>query len=161
MKPLYTLCLLLIPCWCFANAPTPPTEPPSSRQTTGGDEDELVRLFFAAARVGQTEVLATFLDAGFPIDQRNPHSYTALMVAAYNGQKAATTLLIKRGANACIQDKRGNTAIMGAIIKGEFQIARQLYQADCDPRIRNHAGLTLEAFAEKYTQGGMPEVLQP
>ncbi|WNJ94306.1 ankyrin repeat domain-containing protein [Vibrio ruber] len=157
MKQRFTLCLLLIPCWCFA-AGSQTTLPASSpQQTVTGDE--LIRLFFAAARIGETEVLNTFLDAGFPINQRNPQSYTALMVAAYNGQQAATALLLQRGANACIQDKRGNTAIMGAIIKGEFQIARQLYQADCDPNIRNHAGLTLEAFAKKYTQGGIPEVL--
>ncbi|MDW6001903.1 ankyrin repeat domain-containing protein [Vibrio mangrovi] len=157
MKQLLSLFLLLLPCWCFAAGPQP-DQPSTSKHT---DSDELIRLFFAAARIGETEVLNTFLDAGFPINQRNPQSYTALMVAAYNGQKDATELLLERGANACIQDKRGNTAIMGAIIKGEFQIARKLYQASCDANIRNNAGLTLEAFAEKYTQGGMPEVLHP
>lgn len=74
---------------------------------------QLSDYFFAAARVGDIEVLSTFLDAGFPIDQANQKSYTALMVGAYAGQYSVTDLLLQRGANACLQDKRGNTAIMG------------------------------------------------
>ncbi|MEI8630973.1 ankyrin repeat domain-containing protein [Vibrio sp. PP-XX7] len=134
--------------------------PPQSEQTQSTasiqmETDELVRLFFAAARTGQVEVLHTFLDAGFPINQRNSQSYTALMVAAYYGQQAATTLLLHRGADACLQDKRGNTAVMGALFKGEFSLARQLYQSPCDASLRNNAGLTLEQFAATYTQQGM------
>ncbi|MGL4712337.1 MAG: ankyrin repeat domain-containing protein, partial [Shewanella sp.] len=73
----------------------------TSANTSQTDEPDaaqvqlLVDYFFAAARTGDITVLAHFLDAGFPIDQRNSQSYTALMVAAYNGHAAATDLLLE------------------------------------------------------------------
>jgi len=113
---------------------------------------ELMDYFFAAARTGENEVLTHFIDAGFPVDQRNEQSYTALMIAAYNGQERATLSLLARGANACLQDKRGNSAIMGALIKGEWSIMKHLYNQDCDPNLTNGSGMTLEDFARYWGQ---------
>ncbi|MCG9751749.1 ankyrin repeat domain-containing protein [Vibrio brasiliensis] len=120
----------------------------------------LVDLFFDAARIGNNEVVDTFVSQGFPIDQRNNQSYTALMVAAYQGNRATVRLLLDSGANACLQDKRGNTALMGALIKREIGIAKDLYQADCSPDLRNKAGLNLNEFAEIYGQSSVLKSLQ-
>lgn len=120
----------------------------------------LVDLFFDAARIGNNEVVDTFVSQGFPIDQRNNQSYTALMVAAYQGNRATVRLLLDSGANACLQDKRGNTALMGALIKREIGIAKDLYQADCSPELRNKAGLNLNEFAEIYGQSSVLKSLQ-
>ncbi|NRD74942.1 ankyrin repeat domain-containing protein [Shewanella sp. VB17] len=108
--------------------------------------------FFAAARTGNVEVIHYFAEAGFPVDQRNSQSYTALMVSAYNGQEQAIEALLNHGANACLQDKRGNTAIMGAVIKAEFAIMKQLYRQDCDAKLTNKSGMTLEEFAQYWGQ---------
>lgn len=126
---------------------------------TSADKEyqDLVALFFDAARIGDNEVLETFVSQGFPVDQRNNQSYTALMVAAYSGNKDSVRLLLDSGANACLQDKRGNTALMGALIKREVTIAKDLYQAECSPELRNKAGLNLREFAQIY---GQSEVLQ-
>ncbi|GAL09714.1 AnkB protein [Vibrio astriarenae] len=120
----------------------------------------LVELFFGAARVGNNEVVERFVSQGFPIDQRNTQSYTALMVAAYQGHSETVRLLLDSGANACLQDKRGNTALMGALIKREIGIAKDLYQADCSPELRNKAGLNLEEFAKIYGQSNVFKALQ-
>ncbi|GIU34149.1 ankyrin repeat domain-containing protein [Shewanella schlegeliana] len=112
----------------------------------------LVDYFFAAARTGDIEVLNHFIEAGFPIDQRNNQSYSALMVAAYNGQAQATSVLLEHGANACLQDKRGNTAMMGAVIKAEFGIVKQLYSQECDAELTNKSGITLQEFAQYWGQ---------
>ncbi|WP_045483846.1 ankyrin repeat domain-containing protein [Vibrio owensii] len=120
----------------------------------------LVELFFDAARIGNNEVVDTFVSQGFPIDQRNTQSYTALMVAAYQGHREAVRLLLDSGANPCLQDKRGNTALMGALIKREIGIAKDLYQADCSPELRNKAGLNLKEFAEIYGQSNVLKSLQ-
>ncbi|MFZ8770355.1 ankyrin repeat domain-containing protein [Vibrio harveyi] len=120
----------------------------------------LVELFFDAARIGNNEVVDTFVSQGFPIDQRNNQSYTALMVAAYQGHRETVRLLLDSGANACLQDKRGNTALMGALIKREIGIAKDLYQADCSPDLRNKAGLNLKEFAEIYGQSNVLKSLQ-
>jgi ankyrin repeat protein len=121
---------------------------------------ELSRYFFAAARSGETAVLKEFLQAGFPVDTTNEGSYTALMIAAYQGQAAAVDLLLKAGADACIRDKRGHTALMGAMIKAEWGIARQLYAIDCDQQntakatdaITDKSQMTAAQFAEKFGQ---------
>lgn len=115
----------------------------------------LVGLFFDAARIGNNEVIDTFVSQGFPVDQRNNQSYTALMVAAYQGNRETVRLLLDSGANACLQDKRGNTALMGALIKREISIAKDLYQAECSPELRNKAGLNLKEFAEIYGQSNV------
>ncbi|TOM83964.1 ankyrin repeat domain-containing protein [Vibrio parahaemolyticus] len=116
----------------------------------------LVELFFDAARIGNNEVVETFVSQGFPIDHRNNESYTALMVAAYQGNKDTVRLLLDSGANACLQDKRGNTAL----IKREISIAKDLYQAECSPDLRNKAGLDLKTFAEIYGQSEVLKSLQ-
>ncbi|EGQ8029698.1 ankyrin repeat domain-containing protein [Vibrio parahaemolyticus] len=120
----------------------------------------LVELFFDAARIGNNEVVETFVSQGFPIDHRNNESYTALMVAAYQGNKDTVRLLLDSGANACLQDKRGNTALMGALIKREISIAKDLYQAECSPDLRNKGGLDLKTFAEIYGQSEVLKSLQ-
>ncbi|NLQ24335.1 ankyrin repeat domain-containing protein [Shewanella oncorhynchi] len=131
------------------SATVSPTDEPDTAQV-----QLLVDYFFAAARTGDITVLEHFLDAGFPIDQRNSQTYTALMVAAYNGQEAATDLLLEHGANACLQDKRGNTAMMGAVIKAEFTIVKRLYAKECDANLTNNAGMTLTEFARYWGQSG-------
>ncbi len=113
---------------------------------------ELTDYFMAAARVGDTEVLSQYLDAGFPVNQVNRQSYTALMTAAYAGQYDAVKLLLDYDADTCIQDKRGNTAIMGAMIKAELRITRLLYSQSCDSNMTNNAGMTLEEFAQYWGQ---------
>lgn len=120
----------------------------------------LVELFFDAARIGNNEVVETFLSQGFPIDQRNHETYTALMVSAYQGNKETVRLLLDFGANACLQDKRGNTALMGALVKREISIVQDLYRAECPSDIRNKAGLNLKEFAEVYGQSDVLKSLQ-
>ncbi len=121
---------------------------------------ELSQYYFAAARSGETAVLREFIQAGFPVDLKNDGSYTALMIAAYQGQASAVDLLLKAGADACIRDKRGHTALMGAMSKAEGQIAKQLYASDCDhdntanatDAITDKSQMTAAQFAEKFGQ---------
>jgi ankyrin repeat protein len=109
------------------------TEVPNSAATdTMAQAKQLQQYFFAAARSGEVEVLQYFVAAGYPVNEANPQSYTALMVAAYSGQAEAVQLLLDAGADACVRDKRGHTALMGAMIKAEWAIARTLHAVDCD-----------------------------
>ncbi|MDP0886256.1 ankyrin repeat domain-containing protein, partial [Klebsiella pneumoniae] len=59
--------------------------------------------------------------------------YTGLILAAYHGHGGAVEQLLEAGADPCVQDARGNTALMGAIFKGEVRIARRLIGAQCSP----------------------------
>ncbi len=113
-------------------------------------DNTLLDYFFSAARTGNTEVLSEFLNNGFPVDQRNPQSYTALMMATYYGHKDAVKVLLEKGANVCLKDKRGHTAMMGAIVKAEWSIAKKLYETDCEKAYSS--GKTLKQFASIFGQ---------
>lgn len=130
-------------------------------QKVNNEFNTLTSLFFDAARIGNNEVIKKFIDSGFPIDLRNHQSYTVLMVAAYQGQRETVQLLLDEGANACIKDKRGNTALLGALIKREILIAKDLYQADCPYQSsRNKSGLNLDEFAKLFGQTKVLEQLK-
>jgi len=111
---------------------------------------QLADYFFAAAKIGETEVLSEFLNNGFPVNLRNNQSYTALMMATYHGNKEAVDILLNHKANACLKDKRGHTAMMGAIVKAEWSIAKRLYKEDCTEA--HSTGKTLAQFAEVFGQ---------
>lgn len=129
---------------------------------TVNGSDEVIELFFSAAKVGNTEVLQEFLKHGFPVDVQDHSGYTALMMASYYGQKEAVNVLIQHGANRCLRDKRGHTALMGAIVKAEWGIARQLRQVDCDANAGKDGQLTAEQFALQFgQQQRLKEILPP
>lgn len=121
--------------------------------------EKLETYFFAAARMNERDVIETFAKAGFPINEKNPASYTALMIAAYHGNKEVVNTLLDLGADPCIEDKRGNTALLGAIFKGEFQIAKRLIQADCNPNHQNNAGQTALMYTALFDQKEIKQLL--
>jgi ankyrin repeat protein len=136
----------------------------SAETGTATDPEQEIQLlqnyFFAAARTGEVTVLTEFLSAGYPVNERNAQSYTALMIAAYAGQADAVDALLKTGADACLRDKRGHTALMGAMIKAEWDIARTLYDIDCDKEntakatdvVTDKNQMTAAQFAEVFGQ---------
>ncbi|BBM00953.1 ankyrin repeat domain-containing protein [Microbulbifer sp. GL-2] len=121
---------------------------------------ELSQYYFAAARVGDAEVLREFSQAGFPLDLKNSKGYTALMIATYNGNGAAVDYLLQRGADACLEDRRGNTALMAAIFRGEFAIARTLLEQDCDTAQTNKAGHSAADFAKVFGRERVVQLLE-
>lgn len=115
-------------------------------------QQELVNLFFAAAKVGNSEVINEFLKHGFPVDVRNKDGYTPLMMATYYGHQEIVSSLLKHGADRCARDNRGNTALMGTLFKMEFAIAKQLHQADCDAQAQKTGQKTTAEFAKVIGQ---------
>lgn len=106
--------------------------------------------WFAAARLGRIDILKALLDAGYPIDSTTDAGYTALILSAYDDQPAALDFLIQAGANPCLGDRHGNTALMGALFKGEQPIARRLMATHCDIDQTNNAGETALSFAALF-----------
>jgi uncharacterized protein len=75
--------------------------------------------WFSAARAGRTDILSSLLAAHYPIDAKTPEGYTAVILTAYDNQPTALRFLLKAGANPCVSDRSGNTALMGSLFKGE------------------------------------------
>lgn len=67
--------------------------------------------------------------------------------------------LLSAGANACAADRHGNTALMGALFKGETEIATMLLDTRCDIDQTNNAGETALAFAALFGRLDMIPVL--
>ncbi|ENX56276.1 MULTISPECIES: ankyrin repeat domain-containing protein [Acinetobacter] len=141
---LFTISLLCGSFSVSANTDTP--------SVTDKGSEEVVELFFSAAKVGNIEVLQEFLKQGFPVDIQDHSGYSALMMASYYGQKDAVKTLLQHNANRCLRDKRGHTALMGAIVKAEWSIAKQLRQVDCDINAEKTGQLTAEQFAIQFGQ---------
>ncbi|MBN3782149.1 ankyrin repeat domain-containing protein [Burkholderia sp. Ac-20345] len=106
--------------------------------------------WFAAARLGRADILGALVDARFPVDATTPEGYTALILTAYNNRPAALDYLLRVGANPCVGDRYGNTALMGALFKGETQIAKRLVDASCPIDQVNNAGQTALSFAALF-----------
>lgn len=127
-------------------------QPTAKSGVSAQAQQELIDLYFAAARTGQHEVIAEFLKHGFPVDVRNKEGYTALMMASYYGHQNIVTTLLAQGADRCARDNKGNTALMGAIFKLEWTIAKQLRQVDCDVNAKQTGQKTTEEFAKVIGQ---------
>ncbi|MFR9749617.1 ankyrin repeat domain-containing protein [Nocardia sp. 004] len=94
---------------------------------------ELAGKVFDLARRGDAVGLATFVDAGVPVDLTNDAGDTLLMLAAYHGHQEAVSALLERSADPNRANDRGQTPLAGAVFKGEVEIARQLAMAGADP----------------------------
>ena len=120
--------------------------------TSAAQQQEVIDLFFAAARTGNSEVINEFLKYGFPVDVRNKDGYTPLMMATYYGHQDIVTSLLNKGADRCLRDNKGNTALMGAIFKLEWSIAKQLKSVDCDANAKKTGQKTVAEFAKVIGQ---------
>lgn len=128
----------------------------SSAETTVSvqmnSQQELVDIFFAAAKTGNQDVINEYLKYGFPVDIRNAQGYTPLMMAAYYGQQEVVSTLLANGADRCARDNKGNTALMGAMFKLEWGVVKQLRKVDCDTQAAKTGQKTVAEFAKVIGQ---------
>ena len=127
-------------------------KPKMTQQELKQSQQELVSIFFAAAKTGQNEVVKEFLSHGFPVDVKNNQGFTPLMMAAYYGHQNVVSTLLSHGADRCVRDNKGHTALMGAIVKAEWSIAKQLRKVDCDVNAKKTNQMTAEEFARYFGQ---------
>jgi uncharacterized protein len=115
--------------------------------------------WFAAARAGRGDILQALIDAHFPLETKTPQGYTALILAAYDGHPDTLKLLLSAGADPCAADRHGNTALMGALFKGDTRIATMLIGTRCAIDQTNNAGETSLSFAALFGRLDMLPVL--
>ncbi len=96
---------------------------------------EIAQRMFDAARAGDADTLAAFLDAGGPVNLTNGTGDTLLMLAAYHAHPGAVNLLIERGADVDRLNDRGQSPLAGAVFKGAEEVVRALVTAGADPYV--------------------------
>ena len=87
-------------------------------EAAGLSQDHIKEIYFDAARQGRDDLLDGLIKSGMKPDERDSHGYTALILAAYNGQVKTVDFLIQKGANPCAADAKGNSSLMGVAFKG-------------------------------------------
>lgn len=115
---------------------------------------ELAHQLFDAARAGDTESIAAYVDAGAPSDLTDAGGNTLLMLAAYHGHAATVGALAERGADVDRRNDRGQSPVAGAIFKGEDEVVRILRRHGADLDAGNPSG---RATAEMF---GRPDLLE-
>ncbi|MFJ2806790.1 ankyrin repeat domain-containing protein [Kitasatospora sp. NPDC087271] len=102
----------------------------------GAPDAEVIALagkLFDAARAGETDTLAAYVDAGAPADLTNDRGDTLLMLAAYHGHAATVEALLARGADPNRANDRGQTPLAGAVFKGAEDVLTVLLDGGADP----------------------------
>ena len=118
-------------------------------QTSLTEVEKIKNYLLRAAKEGDTKIVSAIIDNRFDLNVADSKGYTPLILAAYHGHKEVVDLLLQSGANPCQKDKRGNTALMGAIFKGEIKIGRRLIAANCKDE-PNNVGQTPAMYAALF-----------
>jgi ankyrin repeat protein len=106
--------------------------------------------WFDAARAGRVDILQALYVAHYPLDRQTSAGYTAVILAAYDSKPDALAYLLGIGADPCRGDRHGNTALMGALYKGDLAVARRLLATPCAIDQANNAGETALSFAALF-----------
>ncbi|MEU8920547.1 ankyrin repeat domain-containing protein [Kitasatospora sp. NPDC048545] len=109
----------------------------ASQQPADAPDAEVIALagkLFDAARAGETDTLAAYLDAGAPADLTNDRGDTLVMLAAYHGHAATVEVLLRHGADPNLANDRGQTPLAGAVFKGAEDVLDALLAGGADPQ---------------------------
>ena len=120
---------------------------------------DLASRIFNMARGGDAAMLATYVDAGVPVNLTNTSGDTLVMLAAYYGHESAVAALIARGADVDRHNNRGQTPLAGAVFKNDTTIIELLLSADADPLAGSPSALETAQFFGK--DGVARQLLQP
>jgi len=117
-------------------------------------------LLFDASRLCRIDVIPALIYGGADIAATDAKGYSALILASYNGQEAATALLLDQGAPIDqADDERGNTALMGVAFKGYSVIAKLLLDAGANPHSVNRSGQTALMMASLFGHSTIVDML--
>lgn len=95
-----------------------------------------------AAEHGDVQALAAQLDKGVDPDTKNGR-WTALMIAAWRGDREAVRLLLDRHASVDLEDdSHYMTPLMYAAVRGHSDVGRQILESCADVNHANQLGQT-------------------
>lgn len=145
----------------------------ANARTPDGDTALMLASFFfhedrernANSNERHEKAVRLLVEAGASIENE-PHHYTPLAYAAYQGHDRIVRLLIERGARVdgdADQDQGltyVNTPLMMAAIQGHHGTAMSLLRRGANARIRVRGGHTAAEFAQKYNHHALSLALR-
>ncbi len=134
-----------------------PSQPDRARPEPRGPEptppvaiDEetlaLARRMFGLAREGASEELASFIEAGVPVNLTNEKGDTLLMLAAYRPHPSTVAMLLDHGADTSRVNDRGQTALGAAAFRQSAEAVQALLAAGADPHLGGPSAVEVARF---------------
>lgn len=117
---------------------------------------EVIQGTFDLARQGRTSPLGEMIDAGVPVDVRNPRGDTLLIVATYAEHEETVADLLARGAERDAVNAQGQTAVSCAVFRRNESLLRMLLDAGADQDAGAH---TAREVADQFGLADMRAVL--
>lgn len=106
--------------------------------------------WFEASREGNIKVVEAILSSSPEfLKLKNEKGYTAFILSSYHNHRNLSRLLIKKGADPCEVDSRGNNALMGVLFKGHEELIADLIDK-CDVNHANTEGQTPLMYASLF-----------
>ncbi len=115
---------------------------------------ELARRMFGLAREGASEELASFIEAGVPVNLTNEKGDTLLMLAAYRPHPHTVRMLLDHGADTSRVNDRGQTALGAAVFRQSAESVQALLAAGADPDLGGPSAVDVARFF------GLPAMLE-
>jgi ankyrin repeat protein len=100
------------------------------------------------ARAGATEELASYVDAGLPVNLTSGAGDSLLILAAYHDHPETVEALLERGAETGRVNDRGQTALAAAVFRRSERSVRALLSAGADPALGPKSALEIARFFE-------------
>ncbi|EKX53848.1 hypothetical protein GUITHDRAFT_57314, partial [Guillardia theta CCMP2712] len=98
--------------------------------------------FFSKIRHNKVAEVEDLVQSGFPLDRRDAHGNTPLMVASQNGHKRLVKMILRNGADPNATNHQGNTALHFATAYGYNTLSKYLMSKGADDTLINMKGLT-------------------
>lgn len=129
------------------------------RQEVGAPPDPAAAELLDAALVGAEDRLRAELEEGAPVDGRNQHGQTALMLAAQSRCVNCLKALLEAGADIDARDNQGRTALMAAA-SNHLGAVELLLAADANVNAHANSGATALTVASWGRGKDRPEIVK-
>lgn len=142
----------------IVSARGPASEDARSRLERAGVELSS-RRFVEAVETGDLSTVQLFLRAGMDPDTVAGDGRTVLIVSTHRGRSDVAIALVNGGASVNVQDRKGFTAVMYAVLMRQRDLAEVLLAAGADPDAQNEHGVTALKMAVEANDPAMVDLL--
>ncbi len=116
--------------------------------------------FYTAAKEGRLTQLKALLSAGVDVNAKNTAGRTALMGAAYYGNRSIVKELVVEGVDVNLADEQGKTALMIAVANKRLKVVEVLLDAGADASLADKKEKTAITMAEKTKNKKLIKLLE-